>query len=114
MLRISACAAIAATTAIGLATPAHAAGDHVRYEIESNGSISLVTYFDGIGDIKQDSPSGPTYWREFTNVATYPFYSVSAQTEGTTVTCRLFVNGELVDTKTTYGRYTIADCSASP
>ncbi len=118
MLRTTLGAAIvAAANAIGciFAAPAHAAADHVRYEIESNGPISLVTYFDGIGDIKQDTPSGgTTYWREFTNVATYPFYSVSAQTEGTTVTCRLFVNGELVDSNTTYGRYTIADCSASP
>lgn len=115
MFRTSACAAIAAaTTAIGLAIPAYAAGDHVRYEIESNGSISLVTYFDGIGDIKQDSPSGPTYWREFTNVATYPFYSVSAQTEGTAVACRLYVNGELVDSNSAVGRYTITDCSYSP
>jgi hypothetical protein len=92
-----------------------AGADHVRYEIESNGPISLVTYFDGIGDIKQDTPPGwNDYWGEFTNVATYPFYSVSAQTEGTSVTCRLFVNGELVDSNTTFGRYTIADCSHSP
>jgi hypothetical protein len=108
---------VAAANAIGcsFAAPAKATADHVRYEIESNGPISLVTYFDGIGDIQQDSPPGwTTYWHEFTNVATYPFYSVSAQTEGTAVTCRLFVNGELVDSNTTYGRYTIADCSYSP
>ena len=55
MLRTVLGAAIAAsTTAIGfvLAARAHAAADHVRYEIESNGPISLVTYFDGIGDIQ--------------------------------------------------------------
>ena len=97
------------------AGPAQAASNRVRYEIESNGPISLVTYFDGIGDIKQDSPHGQaTYWREFTNIATYPYYSVSAQTEGTSATCRLFVDGTLQDTNTTYGRYTIADCSYSP
>lgn len=108
-------AAAIAATVLTLAAPAHAAADHVRYEIESNGPISLVTYFDGIGDIQQDTPPGwSDYWREFTNVATYPFYSVSAQTEGTSVTCRLFVNGELVDSNTAYGRYTITDCNHSP
>lgn len=106
-----------AGTVIGcvFAAPAHAGADHVRYEIESNGPISLVTYFDGIGDIQQDSPPGwTTYWREFTNVATYPFYSVSAQTEGTAVSCRLYVNGELVNSNNAVGRYTITDCSYSP
>jgi hypothetical protein len=115
MLRSVTIVTAVAITGVALAAPAHAAADHVRYEIESNGPISLVTYFDGIGDIKQDTPPGWTnYRREFTNVATYPFYSVSAQTEGTSVTCRLFVNGELVDSNTTFGRYTIADCSDSP
>jgi hypothetical protein len=110
-------AVLAAATMIGsiFAPPAHADSDHVRYEIDSNGPISLVTYFDGIGDIQQDSPPGwATYWREFTNVATYPFYSVSAQTEGTSVACRLYVNGTLVDSNSAMGRYTITDCSYSP
>jgi hypothetical protein len=112
---ITTAAAVAIALSIWTAAPAAADADHVRYEIESNGPISLVTYFDGIGDIKQDSPPGwATYWREFTNVATFPFYSVSAQTEGTSVTCRLFVDGTLQDTNTTYGRFTIADCSYSP
>lgn len=106
--------ALMATTVIAAAVPTHAAGDRVRYEIESNGPVSLVTYFDGIGDIQQDSPARATYWREFTNVATYPFYSVSAQTDGTAVACRLFVNGELVDSNSAVGRYTIADCSYAP
>lgn len=96
-------AVTAAAAEIAVAAPAHAAADHVRYEIESNGALSLVTYFDGIGDIKQATPPGWTdYWREYTNVATYPYYSVSAQTEGTSVTCRLFVDGQLVDINTTY------------
>ncbi len=117
MLRTTIRALLAATliaAPIVAAVPAQAAGDRVRYEIESNGPVSLVTYFDGIGDIQQDSPARATYWREFTNVATYPFYSVSAQTDGTTVACRLFVNGKLVDSNSSVGRYTIADCSYSP
>lgn len=115
MLRFITTLTAIAITGLALAAPADAAADRVRYEIESNGPISLVTYFDGIGDIEQETPPGWTdYWHEFTNVATYPFYSVSAQTEGTSVTCRLFVDGELQDTKTSYGRYTIAECSYSP
>lgn len=99
--------------AAGLITPvvAQAAGDVVRYEVVSNGSISLVTYFDYIGDIEQDNPRAPTWGWQFTNMATYPFYSVSAQTEGTQVACRLFVNGVLEDSNVAYGRYTIVDCS---
>ncbi|MBP2453013.1 MmpS family transport accessory protein [Mycolicibacterium lutetiense] len=117
MLRTTVRAALAATlltAPIAAAIPAHAAGDRVRYEIESNGPVSLVTYIDGIGDIQQDSPASATYWREFTNVATFPFYSVSAQTNGTSVACRLFVNGKLVDSNSSLGRYTIADCSYAP
>lgn len=118
MLRtIAGAVIIAAGNMIGcaLAAPAHADSDHVRYEVESNGPISLVTYFDGIGDIQQDSPPGwTTYWREFTNVATYPFYSVSVQTDGTVVACRLSVNGELVDSNNAVGRYAITDCSYAP
>ncbi|CAN5489507.1 hypothetical protein BH09ACT8_BH09ACT8_38830 [soil metagenome] len=48
---------------------------------------AAVPHFDGIGDIRQDTPTGMAgYWREFTNAATYPFCSVSAQTDGTSVT----------------------------
>ena len=97
------------------AAPAHAAADHVRYEIESN-RADLAGHLLRRHRRHQAGHAAwlAAYWREFTNVATYPFYSVSAHTEGTTVTCRLFVNGDLVDSNTTYGRYTIADCSYSP
>jgi hypothetical protein len=63
-----------------------------------------VTYYNDIGDIAQESLAGSTFSHEFTNVATYPFYMVCAQTNGTCVSCRLFVNGQLVSSNTATGQ----------
>jgi hypothetical protein len=104
-----ACVAVAGTT---LAAPANAAGDTVRYEVQSNARLNTVTYFDYIGDIGQDtSPAGSTWSLTFQNVADYSYYSVSAQTNGTQVACQLYVNGALVDSDTSTGKYTIVDCN---
>jgi hypothetical protein len=93
------------------AAPANAAGDTVRYEVQSNARLNTVTYFDYIGDIGQDtSPAGSSWSLTFQNVADYSFYSVSAQTNGTQVACQLYVNGALVDSNTSTGKYTIVDC----
>jgi hypothetical protein len=93
------------------AAPAHAGADNVRYEVQSNGRLSTVTYYDYIGEIAQDtSPAGATWSLSFTNVADFAFYSVSAQTNGTFVACQLYVNGQLVVSHTSTGKYTIVDC----
>jgi len=59
-----------------------------------------VTYYNDIGDIAQESPAGWTFSHEFTNVATYPSYIEGAQTNGTSVSCRLLMNGQLVPSDT--------------
>jgi hypothetical protein len=54
--------ALAVAASVALSQTAHAAGDTVRYEIQSNAPLSMVTYFDYIGDIAQDtSPAGSTW-----------------------------------------------------
>lgn len=109
---------IATAVAIGLllitAVPAQAAADHVRYEVTSNATLSLVTYMNYAGDITQGRPPGTEtgFIDEFDNEATHPFYSVSAQTNGDDVACNIYVNGTLIDSNESTGQYTIASCQS--
>jgi hypothetical protein len=45
--------------------------------------------------------------------ATYQLTSISAQTNGTQVSCQIVKNGEVVDQQQAVGRFTVLTCSAA-
>jgi outer membrane biosynthesis protein TonB len=85
----------------------------VTYEIESDGSLSSVTYFDGMNDEKQVTDVASPWSMTFTNQATYPIYGLGAQTTGTHVSCKISINGQVRDQKSSTGRYAVVNCNAS-
>lgn len=105
-------AAVAALVAGVVLAPSAEAAGQVTYEVVSDGVLSTVVYFDGINDQQTLSGVSAPWSATITNRATYPLYGVTAQTSGTQVSCRITVNGQVRDTKTAVGRYSLAICSA--
>jgi hypothetical protein len=106
----------AAGAAIGVivvmcAPPAHAAGETVDYYISSNGPLMSVSYYDGMNEMTQETDVAAPWHRSFVVQATYGLHSISAQTNGTQVSCEVDVDGQMVDHQTTVGRYTVAVCA---
>lgn len=102
----------AAIVAALITAPSAGAAGQVTYEVVSDGLLSTVVYFDGINDQQTLSGVSAPWSATITNRATYPLYGVTAQTSGTQVSCRITVNGQVRDTKTAVGRYSLAICSA--
>jgi hypothetical protein len=97
-----------------IASPhAAAAGSTVTYQADSDGSLSTVTYFDGMDDEKQISDVSAPWTMTFTNQATYPIYGLGAQTTGLHVACQIAVNGQVRDQKSATGRYAVVNCNAA-
>lgn len=102
------------TVVAGMVAPvASAAGDVITYEVTSNGSLSTVTYFDGMDEEQQEMDQPSSWSKTFDSEATYQSVVVSAQTEGTRASCQITKNGEVVDQQTAVGRYTVVMCSAA-
>ena len=79
-----------------------------------------LTFFDGMNELQSLSNPGFNTWTPNANTwstnirsqATYQLSAISALTEGTQVTCRIILNGTVMDEQTTVGRYTMASCGA--
>lgn len=105
--------AFISSTAIVAAPHAAAAwGDVVTYEVDSNGSLSGVSYSDAMNDVQQITDVNAPWTITFTSRATVPEYGVSAETNGSSVSCRITVNGHVHDQKSATGRYAVVSCSA--
>ena len=98
--------------AVIAAPQANADGQMAKYEVFSNGPLSTIVYFDGINDMKTLTNVAAPWTGNYVNFATYPTYGVTAQTQGTQVTCRITVEGQVVAQETSIGRYTVVSCSA--
>lgn len=96
------------------AAPKTAAGGTVTYEVESDGSLSTVTYFDELNNEKQVTDVASPWNMTFTSQATYPIYGLGAQTSGEHVSCKISVDGKVRDQKSATGRYAVVNCNASP
>jgi hypothetical protein len=82
----------------------------VVYKVFGNGSLALITWTGDTGNIGQ--AAGAHLPWSHSEGADGDFYSVSAQDDnGTSITCEIFNDGELVSKQTSTGRYTIAQCS---
>ncbi|MFI5783013.1 MmpS family transport accessory protein [Nocardia sp. NPDC051570] len=95
------------------ADPSTGPGKTIVYEVVSNGSLSSVTYFDALSAEQQDTDVPAPWSMTVDNTSTYPIAGLGAQTNGTSVTCRITVDGAVADEKTSTGQYAVVDCSAS-
>lgn len=85
----------------------------VRFEITGNGSSALVTWITpGTFSISQDTQAALPWTQIFPgSFSKYERGNFSAQmNNGTSITCNLYINGKLVDTNTSTGRYAIVSC----
>jgi hypothetical protein len=88
---------------------AAAAGSQVTYQVTSDGSLSTVTYFDGMDDEKQISDVDSPWTMTFTNQATYPTYGVCALKNVLHVSCLIALNGKVRDRESATGWYVVVN-----
>ena len=88
-----------------------AGGSRITYEVQSDGPLSTVTYFDEINDMQQLSDQPSNWSTSFDGKATFQMHSMSAQTTGTQVSCRITVGGEVLAEESATGRYAVVTCA---
>lgn len=88
-----------------------AGGRQIVYEVTSDGPLSTVTYFNEINDMTQLSDQPANWSTSFEGKATYQMHSMSAQTKGTQVSCRITVDGTVLAQETATGRYAVVTCA---
>jgi hypothetical protein len=104
--------------------PKPAPVEKVTYEVESNGSIDLITYTHFIGGATaQEQASGPLYGKIQKNYTfkpaemyqKYSFWSLGvsgmAGADATTITCRILLNGKVISQQTSTGAYANVMCN---
>ena len=85
----------------------------VVFEITGNGSSALVTWISpGTFSISQDTSARLPWSKTFPgSFANYDRGNFSAQmNNGSSITCNMYVNGELIETNTSTGAYAIVSC----
>ncbi|NLE80630.1 MAG: hypothetical protein GX610_13800 [Rhodococcus sp.] len=95
--------------------PAPSAGDgkSIQYEVISDsGSLNSVTWFDENSAIQQKQNVSAPWSLTVENPSTFVIAGVGAQTDGTSVTCRVIVDGEVEDEQTATGQYAVVNCNA--
>jgi Mycobacterium membrane protein len=88
-----------------------AAGPVVTYNVISDASLSSITYYDATHQLQQILNIASPWNLAFTSQDTYPVYSLSAQTTGTSVACQITVNGQVVSQRGGTGPRSLAGCS---
>ena len=85
----------------------------VTYKVSGSASEASMTYSNSSGGTEQKKTYIP--WQTSFTAEPSTFLYVSAQNQGDTgsVTCEIWVDGELYKTSTSSGAYTIASCSGS-
>ncbi|MBF6074278.1 hypothetical protein IU498_06495 [Nocardia beijingensis] len=87
-------------------------GKTVVYEIISDSDLNSVTYWDENSEIQQETGADAPWSKTITNTSTAVIAGVGAQTNGTSVTCRVTVDGKVKDEKTSTGKYAVVNCTA--
>jgi hypothetical protein len=83
----------------------------ITYEVHSDGPLMTVSYFDELNNMTQVSDQPADWSTSFTGKATYQMHSMSAQTKGEQVSCKITVDGTVVASDTASGRYAVVVCS---
>lgn len=95
------------------AAPNTGKGKTIQYEIISDsGSLNSVTWFDENSAIQQEQNASAPWTLTVDNPSTFVIAGVGAQTTGTSVTCRVIVNGKVEDEQTATGQYAVVNCNA--
>ncbi|SDE30612.1 MmpS family transport accessory protein [Rhodococcus tukisamuensis] len=88
-------------------------GKTIAYEVISDSAtLNSVTYFDANSEMQQESNPTAPWSLTVTNPSTVVIAGVTAQTEGTSVTCRVTVDGKVKDEQTATGKYAVVNCTA--
>jgi len=77
-------------------------------------SFLRFNYYDGMDELTSETDGLDSTWsKTMASQATYQLTSISAQTNGTQVSCQIVKNGEVVDQQQAVGRFTVVTCSAA-
>ena len=77
-------------------TPRAAAdGSVVTYELDSNGQLSDISYSDGMNESQMVTTPSTPWSITFESQVTTQLYVVGAQSNGTQMSCRIIVDGEV-------------------
>ncbi|QIS22221.1 MmpS family transport accessory protein [Nocardia terpenica] len=88
-------------------------GKTIVYEVISDSpTLNDVTYFDANSAEQQETDVAAPWSKTVVNNSTYVIAGIGAQTNGQSVTCRITVDGKVVDTKTATGQYAVVNCTA--
>ena len=105
-------AVIAGAAALALAAPAHAEGEVVTYTVTSDGPLTEVVYFDSAGEVQRiTSGLKPSWSTTFASTEMPRFNIVSAGTTGQSLSCKVEVNGKVVDQQQASGPSAEVECS---
>ncbi|KAF0844777.1 MmpS family transport accessory protein [Nocardia caishijiensis] len=89
-------------------------GKNITYEIISDAAdLNSVTYFDGNSELQQEISATAPWTKSVTNDSTVAIIGLGAQTNGSSVTCRIIVDGKVADEQTSTGKYAVVNCTAS-
>jgi hypothetical protein len=86
-------------------------GKTVVYEIISDADLRSVTYWDENSELQQLHDTTAPWSITVTNTSTAVIAGAGAQTNGTSVTCRVTVDGKVKDEKTSTGKYAVVNCT---
>lgn len=86
-------------------------GTQVTYEVQSDESLLSVTYFNEINDLTQLADQPANWSTSFEGEATFQMHSISAQTNGTQVSCRITVGGDVLVEESATGRFAVVTCA---
>lgn len=96
-----------------VAAPNNGPSKTIIYEVISDSdTLGNVTWFDENSAIKQDTSVSAPWSLTVTNNSTFVIAGLGAQTEGTSVTCRITVDGKVADEQTATGQYAVVNCTA--
>lgn len=95
------------------AAPKTSKGKTIQYEVISDSaSLNSVTWFDENSSIQQKQNASTPWSLTVENPSTVVIAGVGAQTTGTSVTCRVIVDGKVKDEQTATGKYAVVNCNA--
>ncbi|WP_410877245.1 MmpS family transport accessory protein [Nocardia sp. A7] len=89
-------------------------GKNITYEIVSDAAeLNSVTYFDSNSELQQEASATAPWTKSVTNASTVAIIGLGAQTNGSSVTCRIIVDGKVADEQTSTGKYAVVNCTAA-
>ncbi|MFJ1460484.1 MmpS family transport accessory protein [Nocardia sp. N2S4-5] len=83
----------------------------ITYEVISNAGLNTVAYFDEQSDLAKEPGVRAPWVKTVVNSSAVTVSGLSAQTNGTSVTCRITVDGVVADERTATGKYAAVNCT---